>query len=164
MTCDIWQVTRDMWHMTCDTWRVIRDTWHMTHDLWHVTYDKWGELKLLSKLQVPSSYGLGVKVVCPQRMTVSQFLKDKGVCRTAPATPCLLNISPHRWYLIKMFVYKDDLSFPTDLLFSTRGMALCSSFVPSETVCTFWLLTDKTSLCVALTLAYHKRRYGIMTL
>ena len=45
MTCDILNMTRDMWHVTCDMW-------HMA----------WREVIILSKCQVPSSYGLGVKV------------------------------------------------------------------------------------------------------
>ena len=36
--------------------------WHVTRDKWHVTHDRCGEVKLLSKFQLPSSYGLGVKV------------------------------------------------------------------------------------------------------
>ena len=34
----------------------------MTHETRHVTHDRWGKVNLLSKLQLPSSYGLGVKV------------------------------------------------------------------------------------------------------
>ena len=37
--CDKWSETPDTWHMTCDTW--------------------WGVI-MLSKFQLPSSYGLGV--------------------------------------------------------------------------------------------------------
>ena len=39
------------------------DMWHMTCDSWSVTRDRWEEVNLLSKLQLPSSYGLGVKVL-----------------------------------------------------------------------------------------------------
>ena len=62
MTCAIWHVTHDMWHMTCDMWHMSHDMWHVTGDMWHVTCDTWRELNILSKFQVPSSYGLGVKV------------------------------------------------------------------------------------------------------
>ena len=37
--------------------------WHMIHDIWYVTCDTWREVNLLSKCQVSSSYGLGVKVL-----------------------------------------------------------------------------------------------------
>ena len=40
------------------------DIWHVTCDTWHVTYDTWqvGVVNHLSKCELPSSYGLGVKV------------------------------------------------------------------------------------------------------
>ena len=51
-------VTRDMWHMTRDMWHVTRDMWHMTCDTWHVTCDMLWGLNIVSKFQLPSSYGL----------------------------------------------------------------------------------------------------------
>ena len=71
--------------------------WHETRDMWHMTCDRWGEVKLLSKCQLPSSYGLGVKVFWRyflQRITDSDYklINHEGVCRTSPATPGLLNI------------------------------------------------------------------------
>ena len=44
-----------MWHVTCDMW-------HVTCDMWHVTCETWREMNILSKFQVPRSYGLGVRV------------------------------------------------------------------------------------------------------
>ena len=41
--------------VTCDTWHVTRDTWH---DTWHMTCDMFGGVNILSKFQLPSSYGL----------------------------------------------------------------------------------------------------------
>ena len=41
---------------------VTCDTLYMTRDMCHVTHDWWVEGNLLSKFQLPSSYGLGVKV------------------------------------------------------------------------------------------------------
>ena len=38
------------------------DTWHLKQYTWHVTCDTWWEVKILLKFQVPSLYGLGVKV------------------------------------------------------------------------------------------------------
>ena len=43
-----------MWHLTPDTWHLTRDTWHLTCDTW------WG-VNILSKFQLPSSFGLGGK-------------------------------------------------------------------------------------------------------
>ena len=34
----------------------------MQTDMWHMTLDMWGEVNLFSKFQLPSSYGLGVKM------------------------------------------------------------------------------------------------------
>ena len=42
----------DMWHLT-------PDTSHVTHDIWHVSCDTEGVMNIVSKFQVPSSYGLG---------------------------------------------------------------------------------------------------------
>ena len=47
----IWHLTFDMWHVTCNTW-------HVTHDMWHMTRDMFGGVNILSKFQLPSSYGL----------------------------------------------------------------------------------------------------------
>ena len=44
----------DNWHLTPDTWHLTPDTWHMTHDMWHMVGGN-----ILSKVQLPSSYGLG---------------------------------------------------------------------------------------------------------
>ena len=45
-----------------DMSQVTRDMWHVTRDMWHMACDRWGDVNLLSKSQLPSSYGLGVKV------------------------------------------------------------------------------------------------------
>ena len=77
----------DMWHVKCDTWYVTRDTWHITHD-------RWREVNPLSKFNLPSSYGLGVKVFW--RYFNKWWIADLiNVCRTTPATPGLLTIC--RW-------------------------------------------------------------------
>ena len=92
-------------HMTSDIWNMTSDTWHVTYNRWHMTCDTWkvGEVDLLSKFQLPSFYGLGVKVfwryVHKGSLTDwlnSFIMNDKGVCRTAPATQGLLNISIKR--------------------------------------------------------------------
>ena len=65
----------------------------------------YGEVNLLSKFRLPSSYGLGMKVCWryPElwryfhKPSVSelmnQSISNEGDCRTAPATPGLLNIT-----------------------------------------------------------------------
>ena len=70
--------------------------WHVTCDTWQVTHDMWGEVNLLSKFQLSSFYGLGVKVFWIyfnkwwRSQSVNKLINEKGVCRTAPATPGLL--------------------------------------------------------------------------
>ena len=51
--------TRDMWQLTGDMWHVTPDTWHVTPDMWQV-----GAVNLLSKCQLPSSYGLQSIAIC----------------------------------------------------------------------------------------------------
>ena len=73
--------------------QMTRDMWHMTHDIWHLTHDRGGgEVNLLSKYQLPSSYGLGGKVfwIFGGKDWHTQLINDVGVCRTAPATLGLL--------------------------------------------------------------------------
>ena len=42
-------------------WRMTRDMWPLTNDTWNMTGDRWEEVNLLSKFQLPSSYGSGVR-------------------------------------------------------------------------------------------------------
>ena len=46
---------KKMWHVTPDTWQMTHDVWQVTHDIWHLV-----GVNILSKCQLPSSYGLGV--------------------------------------------------------------------------------------------------------
>ena len=97
MICDIWHMTRDMWHVTCDMWHVTCYMLHVTFDTWHVTLDTGqvgaGEPSL--KISAPQllQFGSdgGLKIFS-QSITdwVIQLINNKGVCRTAPATPVLL--------------------------------------------------------------------------
>ena len=57
-------VTCDTCHGTCDTWHVTCDMWHMTLATWHVTCDKLWGVNILSKFQLPSSYGLWFMISC----------------------------------------------------------------------------------------------------
>ena len=84
-----------MWHMTCDTWHVTRDIWHMTCDTWHVTFDMLWGVNILSKFQLPSSYRLWFMILWRfggKVPLMSNLMSNRGVCRTAPATPGLLKI------------------------------------------------------------------------
>ena len=87
-----------MWHMTWDLWNVTCDMWHVTSDTWHVTYDIWREVNILSKCQVPSSYGLGGLEGKDELVRwINELMHHKGVCRTASATPGLLKIDFNSW-------------------------------------------------------------------
>ena len=63
-----------------------------------MTCDTWWAVNILSKFQLPISYGLGVKVFWRYihkgwaTYWINEWINDKGVCRTAPATPGLLTI------------------------------------------------------------------------
>ena len=77
-------VTHDLCHATCEMWNVTRDMWHLTHKMW-------GEVNLLSKYQLTSFYGFGMKVCWRyffQR--ISDLTNYEGVIRTAPSTPGLV--------------------------------------------------------------------------
>ena len=71
--------------MTCDTR-------HLTLDAQQFTNDSWGEVNLFSKIQLPSSYGLGVKVedISTKDERLNELMNDKGVYGTAPAILGLL--------------------------------------------------------------------------
>ena len=49
-----------MWHLTCDTLELKPNTWHLTYDLWHIVVVGGGGVSILSKFQLPSSFGLSV--------------------------------------------------------------------------------------------------------
>ena len=57
----------------------------------HLTFDMWWEVNILSEFQ---AYGLGVKVFWRfgGKGLLADLMCNGGVCRTAPATPGLLNI------------------------------------------------------------------------
>ena len=68
----------DMWHVTCDTWNVTRDMWHVVG------------VNIVSKCQLHSSYGLVVMIFWS--FEVNKYINDKGIFKTAPATPGLSKI------------------------------------------------------------------------
>ena len=61
----------------------------------HMTYDTQCVMNIISKFQLPSPYGLGLRVFgryFDYRVTkvMNESMNDRGDCRTAPATPGLL--------------------------------------------------------------------------
>ena len=126
-----------MWHV-----RLTRNTWHVTRAKLHVTHDRWEEVKLISIFQLPSSYGLGVKVfwIYFHISWLSQWMNDKGVCRTALATPgrviiesILMELKYH-WYFIK---YHVKLVQRTKSKEEFRIYSVCYNFQLVD-ICTFF--------------------------
>ena len=65
------------------------------YDRWHMTHDTLWEVNIVSRIQLPSSYGFGVKAflqILRIRMTdwINPAISNKGICRTALDTPGLL--------------------------------------------------------------------------
>ena len=86
----MWQVTRDRWHVT-------RDTWHMTHSV------GWTFSQNFNSLALPVWDWECLEDILSKgslNQSINQLINDRGDCRTAPATPGLLNIS-----------HKTDLAF-----------------------------------------------------
>ena len=65
----------------CHVPHVIHDIWNMTHDIhmWHVKRGTQGVVNIVSTFQVPSSYGLAVRVFC------GYFRKDDWVTHRSPS-------------------------------------------------------------------------------
>ena len=80
-----------MWLLTPDTWHLTHDMWHLLHDMCHVAHMGWWTL-----CQKFSYLPLTVwKLWCFEDLrekdqSMTKLISDKGVCRTAPATPGLL--------------------------------------------------------------------------
>ena len=76
--------------------------WHLPRDTWHLTCDMWWRVNSLSKLQLSSSYALGVLTIWRSegKASVSESINDKGVCRTALAIPGLVIIYDFIYYSI----------------------------------------------------------------
>ena len=86
----------DMWHVTGDTWQVTRDTWHVTSDTWHVTHSVgWTFSQNFSSLAIPVWDWQCLEDISTNHQSLNYlitFINYGGDCRTAPATPGLLNI------------------------------------------------------------------------
>ena len=90
----MWHVTRDMCHVTRDMCHVTRDTWHVTRDTWHVTrLGVWTFSQNFSSLAL-TVCDLGYYEDLEEKAHgLNEWINDKAVYRTAPATPGLLNIA-----------------------------------------------------------------------
>ena len=75
-------------------WQVTYDMWQVTHDMWHMTHDTYCGMNILSKFQLPSSFGFGLTVfwIYFHKPWLSYLMSHKAIYKTAPATPGLLNI------------------------------------------------------------------------
>ena len=82
-------VRGDIWHVTCDTWHMTRDMWHLTYDMCHVTHRGWWRVCQNFRSLAPTVW---VSWRFWTKGWPTQFVNYKGDCRTAPATPGLLNI------------------------------------------------------------------------
>ena len=102
----------------------------MTPNICHVTPDKWVEVNLLSKIQLPSSYGLGVMVCWTYFHKGSRFLtvrsvgsagNEKGLS-AQPRPPWLL---PAAWGDFSGLIIKKNISWlwiQIDIYYDTRNI------------------------------------------
>ena len=82
--------------MTCDTWHVTCDTWHVTRGIWHVTcLGGWTFSQNFSSLALTVCDLCHYEDLEEKDDWVTDLMNDRGVCRTAPATPGLLKIGHH---------------------------------------------------------------------
>ena len=84
--------------MTCDTWHLTHDMWHVTSDIWHATHDLW-QVGLGGRWSFSHNFSSLALTVFEWRCfegSVTDLINNKGVCRTAPATPGLLKITCQR--------------------------------------------------------------------
>ena len=94
VTHDRLNVTHDRLNVTHDRLNVTHDAWHVTCDMWHMTRDTGYGVNILSILQLSRSNGLVFMMFWSSggKGWVTQFMSDKGVCRTGPATPGLSKV------------------------------------------------------------------------
>ena len=106
MACDTWHVTHDMWNMTCDPWHVTHDIWHMTHDTWHMTCETWWGWMF------SQNYSFLALMVLERQcfkdweekdQWLDKSVNDKGVSRTALATPVLVPI--YKRFMLSFYLY-----------------------------------------------------------
>ena len=76
--------------------------WHVTCDMLHVTHDRMGEVNLLLKCQLPSSYGLRVKVcwINELKWVTEMFVEQPRLHRV-----CLLGTCEIHFYKLCSALY-----------------------------------------------------------
>ena len=133
-------VTGATWHVTCDRWHIRGDIWHVTHDAWHMTcgehcvrrWTLWQNFRSLTLMVLD--------LWCFEDLEekdLNQWLGDRGDCRTAPATPGLLNIIILQLAVkhLKKYLHFFGGKAPTDLfVFKKTQTNLVFGFSP------FWNL------------------------
>ena len=81
--------------------------WHVTCDTWHVICDTWKDVNILSKFQVPSSYGFGLKV-CRRfggkDRWLNEWMSDKGDCRIALHRVCWTCIVSNSYIIVSLML------------------------------------------------------------
>ena len=77
-----------MWHMIGDTWHITGDTWHMTHSVGWTFYQNFSSLPVWDWQCLEDIWTKGSVTEL-----FNELMNDQGDCRTAPATPGLLNIT-----------------------------------------------------------------------
>ena len=83
-------LTRDMWHLTHDIWHVTFDMWHLTHGgRWTISQNSSPPALMVLKRQC-------IEDISTNDDQLNEWINDGGVCRTAPAPPCLLNMVQFR--------------------------------------------------------------------
>ena len=73
--------------MTCDMWHVTQDMCHRTYDMWHLL----GDEHYLKMSACKAWVGQCFEDISTKDDWLTKLMNDKVVCRTAPASPGLLN-------------------------------------------------------------------------
>ena len=107
----------------------------MTYSIWQVA----GGVNILSKFQLPSSYGFGQTASwrfwtkgSPNKRMI-ELMNQKAVCRTAPATPGMLNTHP-LWPRV-------IVKFPKYVWFTVGFFFLCIYII--ILILIYWILSGK---------------------
>ena len=112
--------------MTPDMWHLTPDIWHVTPDKLDVSRDTQGVMRIVSKFQVSSSYGLGLKVFWRfwTKRSLNEWINNEGVCRTALATPGLLISFSNKCWPKQVLKQEIGLQFNSLLFFCGRKIML----------------------------------------
>ena len=84
-----------MWYMTPDNWHLTPDTWQLSPDMWQVTCDTWWGVSIFLNVSSPALRVWDKQCLEDSELkddSIDESVSNKGVYRTAPATPGLVNI------------------------------------------------------------------------